>query len=150
MADRVITTNSSEQTFIFGKELGTKIKKIVSSGKKGVKIGFKGTLGAGKTLMIKGLMSELCPNENTSSPSFTIVNEYYAHKRRILHADLYRIYRVEELLGTGFLEALNDKESVVLVEWIDHISDRPEEMVLVEIEPTGDNSRKITVKNWSE
>ena len=150
MADRVITTNSSDETFVFGKEIGAKIKKIVSWGNKGLKIGFKGTLGAGKTLMIKGLMSELCPTENTSSPSFTIVNEYYAHKRRILHADLYRVYSVEDLLGTGFLEALNDQESVVLVEWIDHISDRPQDMVFVEIELTGDNSRKITLKNWSE
>ena len=150
MADRVVITNSSEETFLLGKELGITIKDTILRTHRGVKVGFKGTLGAGKTLMIKGLMSELCPDENTSSPSFTIVNEYYAHNRRILHADLYRIYSVDELLGTGFLEALNDQESVVLVEWIDHLGDSHDGMALIEMEPTGDNTRKITLKNWSE
>lgn len=150
MADRTIITKSSEETFDHGKKLGAEIKKVLSSSNKGIKIGFRGTLGAGKTLMIKGLMSELCPKEKTSSPSFTIVNEYYAYNRRILHADLYRVHSMEELLGTGFLEAFNDTESVVLVEWIDNIGEIPNDVVLIEIEPTGDNSRKITVKNWRE
>lgn len=150
MADRVIISKSSEETFKAGEDLGLKIRKKVLGSQKGVKVGFKGTLGAGKTLMIKGLMKSLCPKEEVRSPSFTIVNEYHDLGRRILHADLYRIYSVDELLGTGFLEAMNDEESVVLVEWIDHLSDAGDNMVLVDIEPEGEDTRIITIKNWSE
>jgi len=150
MADRVIISRSSDDTFKLGEELGAKIKDLITKSRKGVKVGFKGTLGAGKTLMIKGLMSTLCPKEEVRSPSFTIVNEYQHFGRRILHADLYRIYSVDELLGTGFLEALNDEESVVLVEWIDHLTDKGDNMMLVEIEPDGEETRKITLKNWGD
>jgi len=150
MADRVLISDSADRTFQIGVELGTELKRFVAANNKGFKLGFKGTLGAGKTLMIKGILSVICPKEVACSPSFTIVNEYSCGEKRVLHADLYRVYAVEELFGTGFLEAMDDENSMMLVEWVDHLPDMEAKMVIVEIEPNNDNTRKVTIKNWSK
>ncbi|MFH1223355.1 MAG: tRNA (adenosine(37)-N6)-threonylcarbamoyltransferase complex ATPase subunit type 1 TsaE [Pseudomonadota bacterium] len=148
MPDRVIITNSSDETFKFGQTLGKEISKIG----KGFKVGLSGELGAGKTLLIKGIMSVLMPGVDVTSPSFTIMNEFEKSGKRIIHTDLYRIYNTDELLGTGFLEALGDAETVMFIEWIDHIKEQREYfddvLALIDIEYVSENSRKISIKNW--
>lgn len=76
---------------------------------------FEGNLGAGKTFFIKKLV-EIFGVTGASSPSFSIVNEYYG-KFNFYHFDFYRIKKEVELYDIGIEEYLSDPESIKLVEW---------------------------------
>ena len=77
---------------------------------------FKGDLGAGKTTLIKALSAELGVEGGTSSPSFSIVNEYAGTTGPVYHFDLYRLKDAHELEGIGFTEYL-DSGKYCFVEW---------------------------------
>ena len=78
---------------------------------------FHGDLGAGKTTYIKKIVKDLGVEEGTSSPSFSIVNEYVTKNgEAIYHFDLYRLKRAEELLDIGWEDYLNSN-SPIFVEW---------------------------------
>lgn len=76
---------------------------------------FHGEMGAGKTTFIKALCTELGVSENTSSPTFAIVNEY-AGTSTIFHFDLYRIRSLQELIDIGF-EEYPDRDAYIFIEW---------------------------------
>ena len=103
--------------------------------------------------MIKGIMSELMPKEDVTSPTYTIINQYSINERDILHVDLYRITNTAELMGTGFIEAISDPSTVMFIEWIDRIINEVDnlcsDMVYVDISYVSADERKITIKNWS-
>src|SRR5258705_3015439 len=82
-----------------------------------------GTLGAGKTTLIKSLLSNygICSSEVTS-PTFTYCNLYNdASGKRYYHFDLYRIQSIEAFCDMGFHEYLYDRDALVFVEWPDII-----------------------------
>ena len=107
---------------------------------------FHGELGAGKTTFIKALCKELGVNENMSSPSFALVNEYRDQKNNpVYHLDLYRLKSEREALDIGLEEYL-DSGNYCFIEWpeiIEHLL--PEETVHVYIEILGEK-RTISVK----
>ena len=76
----------------------------------------KGELGVGKTTLIKSILKKLGVKENITSPTFSIVNQYFASNRSINHFDLYRIKSQKELDVVGFEEYL-DNEGVNFIEW---------------------------------
>ncbi len=85
---------------------------------------FTGDLGAGKTTLIKALCTVLGVADQTSSPSFAIVNEYRTGGGDPLyHFDLYRLKVAEELEGIGFDEYL-DSGSYCFIEWPELAADR--------------------------
>jgi len=96
-------------------ELKTIAESIITSISPQKKIAFYGEMGAGKTTLIKEICLFLGVMENTSSPTFAIVNEYNA-SNKIYHFDLYRIKSIEELLAIGIEEYL-DSENYIFVEW---------------------------------
>ena len=96
-------------------ELKEIAKAIITSISPKKKIAFYGEMGAGKTTLIKELCLYLGVEENTSSPTFAIVNEYNG-REKIYHFDLYRIKNLEELLAIGIEEYL-DSENYLFVEW---------------------------------
>jgi len=148
MPDRVIKTNSSDETFKLGQKLG----KDILDHNRGVKVGLSGELGAGKTLLIKGIMSTLMPEVDVTSPSYTLINEFNKDGRKIMHVDLYRIYNTDELFGTDFLEALSDPDTIMFIEWVDHIKDQKkyfdDGFCFIDIKYLSDDSREITIRNW--
>jgi tRNA threonylcarbamoyladenosine biosynthesis protein TsaE len=76
-----------------------------------------GDLGAGKTTFIKGFCRALGVEDHTSSPSFSIVNEYRtASGDPIYHFDLYRLRSLRELLDIGFQEYV-DSGHYCFIEW---------------------------------
>lgn len=77
---------------------------------------FHGDLGTGKTTLIKALCEELGVKSGTSSPSFSIVNEYVGTDGPVYHFDLYRLKEASELEGIGFTEYL-DSGNYCFVEW---------------------------------
>jgi tRNA threonylcarbamoyladenosine biosynthesis protein TsaE len=89
-------------------------------GADGLVVSLTGSLGAGKTVFVKGLAEGLgVAPEAVSSPTFAIAHEYTGPAgRRLAHVDLHRIQSVAELEDTGFLDLL-EPGAVVAVEWGD-------------------------------
>jgi len=77
---------------------------------------FYGDMGVGKTTLIKALVKTLGSDDNVSSPTFSIVNEYEFQNEKIYHFDLYRINDLEEAYNFGIEDYL-DSESWVIIEW---------------------------------
>jgi tRNA threonylcarbamoyladenosine biosynthesis protein TsaE len=97
---------------------------------------FYGSLGAGKTTIIKAICKVLGAADIVSSPTFTLVNEYRTLKGKFLyHIDFYRIKKQEEVFDFGFEEYLSG-DSFCFMEW-------PE--LVEEILPPGTVRVKITV-----
>ena len=114
-----IITRSEEET----KKLGEKIAKVLPS--KTV-ILLNGEIGCGKTVFVKGLARAFgIPEEEITSPTFTIVHEY----ENLAHVDLYRIEDPEEV---GFSEVLN-QYPVVVVEWGEKAKDYVKNFFVVEV-----------------
>ncbi|MFT3886485.1 MAG: tRNA (adenosine(37)-N6)-threonylcarbamoyltransferase complex ATPase subunit type 1 TsaE [Flavobacteriales bacterium] len=105
---------------------------------------FQGELGAGKTTLIKALCSELGVAEGTSSPSFSIVNEYRTNdNKRVYHFDLYRLRDASELDGIGFTEYL-DSGDYCFVEWPELARETlPADAVTVRLRVATDGDRTI-------
>ena len=77
---------------------------------------FHGNMGVGKTTLIKSLVKQLGSNDEVSSPTFSIVNEYELGNDKIFHFDLYRIKNIEEVYNFGIEDYL-DSEHWILIEW---------------------------------
>ena len=76
-----------------------------------------GEMGAGKTTLIKELLSLMSVIDNVSSPTFSIINEYSTDKGEIIyHMDLYRVEDISELDNIGFFEYLESGKTC-LIEW---------------------------------
>ncbi len=76
-----------------------------------------GSLGAGKTLMSRGVAVALgAAPEDVSSPTFALMNIYQGRKLEIRHFDFYRLNRPEELEDIGFSEYVGSG-GVNLIEW---------------------------------
>ncbi|WP_346883124.1 tRNA (adenosine(37)-N6)-threonylcarbamoyltransferase complex ATPase subunit type 1 TsaE [uncultured Algibacter sp.] len=75
-----------------------------------------GDMGAGKTTLIKSIIKALGSDDDVSSPTFSIVNEYTSKTEKIFHFDLYRIKNTEEAYNFGIEDYL-DSEHWKLIEW---------------------------------
>jgi tRNA threonylcarbamoyladenosine biosynthesis protein TsaE len=75
-----------------------------------------GPLGAGKSVLARGLIRALAPLErDVPSPTFTLVQVYDGPRFSIAHFDLYRLTSAEEAYEIGIAEALSDGAAVI--EW---------------------------------
>jgi tRNA threonylcarbamoyladenosine biosynthesis protein TsaE len=102
-------------------------------------------MGAGKTTLINQVCKELGVSEHTSSPTYSIVNEYKTDLgKSIYHFDLYRLKNEEELLDIGIIEILESYE-LCFFEWPEKIlSYLDEKFVNLTIEVIN-NTRFITL-----
>lgn len=77
-----------------------------------------GEMGAGKTTLVRGMARAIgAPEDEVSSPTFTLLHTYRGPKYTIHHLDLYRLEREEELLQLGLEELESEPDALVLVEW---------------------------------
>ncbi len=109
---------------------------------------FNGEMGAGKTTFINALTRALgVEDDSTSSPSFSIINEYRSDTTAelIYHFDCYRLESLDEALEIG-VEDYFDSGAVCLIEWPERIADLlPDDTVTVDIKVNPDQSRTLTV-----
>lgn len=97
--------------------LASASKKIVKHAGDRRVIAFYGSMGAGKTTIIKSICKVLGAADITSSPTFTIVNEYRTVSNDSLyHIDFYRIRKSEEIYDIGIVEYLSGG-SWCFLEW---------------------------------
>lgn len=76
----------------------------------------KGNLGAGKTTFTQFLLKNLGSEDEASSPTYSIVNEYHSPKGIIFHFDLYRMKTIDEVYDIGIEEYL-DHSFLSIIEW---------------------------------
>lgn len=113
---------------------------------KGNVFAFYGKMGAGKTTFIKAICECLQVDDVITSPTFSIVNEYYSNKLddSIYHFDFYRIKKVEEVFDMGYEDYFYSGRLCVL-EWPELIEGLlPKDAVKVHIMEQEDGSRFIT------
>jgi len=106
---------------------------------------FYGQMGAGKTTFIKSFCRALEVNDNVSSPTFSIVNEYLtSNNEPVYHFDFYRIKKMEELLDIGIGEYL-ESGFYCLIEWPERFQELlPPDYVYISINVNPDLTRSIS------
>ncbi|MCL7988324.1 tRNA (adenosine(37)-N6)-threonylcarbamoyltransferase complex ATPase subunit type 1 TsaE [Sphingobacterium sp. lm-10] len=104
---------------------------------------FYGDMGAGKTTFIKEICVQLGVLENTSSPTFSIVNEYETPSGPIYHFDFYRLRDEQEAFDMGYEEYLYSGH-YCLIEWPEKIANLlPSDTKSIHLRVTGPESRII-------
>jgi len=106
---------------------------------------FYGSMGAGKTTIIKALCNNLGAIDIVSSPTFTLVNEYKTSAgESLFHIDFYRIKKQEEVYDFGLEEYLTG-ESYCFMEWPELVEELlPAETVRVRITIDNDEQRVLS------
>ena len=136
---REFHTRSPEETIAAGRQLTEDLKP-------GKLIILHGDLGAGKTTLVKGIAEgfEAAPEEEVTSPTFTLVHEYRGPAVTLFHIDLYRIDTERELSTLGIDDLRAEPGAILLVEWGEKFEEvRAQSDGKILIEKTGDNDRRI-------
>ena len=127
-------TSNPEETLQIGDKIGNLLKP-------GCIVALKGKLGAGKTVLARGIARSLGVCGEINSPTYTIINEYEAKDIPFYHIDAYRLLGDEDFLLSGGEEKLYGK-GVCVIEWPERIS-LPEAVLTVEIAILEDGRRHI-------
>lgn len=114
MYNLIIKSNSPEDTLKIGKSLSTLLNK-------GDIAVLTGELGSGKTKFVEGFLQNYNLQDEISSPTFNIVNEYVSEKNNIYHFDVYRLADSDEFYAIGGEEYF--EKGICLIEWGEMISD---------------------------
>ncbi len=124
--------------------------------KNGDIIVLSGDLGSGKTKFTQGILKHFGLDDEISSPTFTIVNEYHKDETNIYHFDVYRLSDSDEFYAIGGDEYLNN--GICIIEWGEIIEDiLPKDYIkivfskdmdnendrILELQAFGENSAKI-------
>lgn len=106
---------------------------------------FYGSMGVGKTTLIKEVAKKLGFTETSGSPSFSIVNEYETPDDKIYHFDFYRIEKIEEAYDMGIEDYLYSGH-YIFIEWPEKIKELlPETGTEIHIIKNKNGSRTLTI-----
>ncbi|MBR2902011.1 MAG: tRNA (adenosine(37)-N6)-threonylcarbamoyltransferase complex ATPase subunit type 1 TsaE [Clostridia bacterium] len=137
-------TSSREETVLLGKRLGVLLRS-------GDVVCLEGDLGTGKTVIAEGIGQALQVDDYMTSPTYTIVNEYWVRDGELYHFDLYRLSGEDEVYDMDF-DSYFHRGAIILVEWPDRAGNLiPEDSIRVHLSKTSDNSeeRHITISTNS-
>lgn len=111
-------------------------------------VAFFGSMGAGKTTLIRGICDLLGVEDCVTSPTFAIVNQYLtADDEPVYHFDFYRLEKPEEAFDMGYEEYF-DSGALCLVEWpekIDPLLPPDTLRVYIETDPGREEFRRISI-----
>lgn len=130
-------------------QLGQALAQLVEPGDV---LGLVGTLGSGKTRLVKSLASSLGVDPaNVSSPTFVLIHEYEGRGGLpIYHFDTYRLHGPDSFEALGVAEYLSGA-GICLVEWADRVPDSlPATTIWIILETLGPESRFITIRGLPE
>lgn len=109
-----VISRSPEETIEIGKQIAKDLKT-------GDVVVLTGDLGSGKTKLTEGILTYFGLEKEISSPTFTIVNEYYTENLNIYHFDVYRLEEAEEFSAIGGEEYF--EKGACIIEWGEMIED---------------------------
>jgi tRNA threonylcarbamoyladenosine biosynthesis protein TsaE len=133
----VVTTAAEEETAAAGERFA---RTLIPGGV----VLLYGQLGAGKTAFVRGLARGLgAVDDEVSSPTFTIIQEYAGTSLTLYHVDLYRL-EPKEVDDLG-LDDLVEGGGIVAIEWAERWTSRPENAIEVRIEDRGEDRREIRI-----
>ena len=142
MAKIKIISKSLDDTYLIGSEISKKLKK-------GSIIAFFGSLGSGKTTLIKTIVEALSSNSqniNVNSPTFNYLNIYNLNTP-VYHFDLYRIKDKNKFFSFGFDEYFS-KDGICLIEWAENIKDiLPLNTHIIKIKHISETQRELELIN---
>jgi len=134
----VFNSESEEQTLGLGRRIGSSLVR-------GDVVAIRGELGAGKSVIVRGICEGLGTTQRTRSPSFTFMNRYRG-PIDVYHLDLYRIECMGELATLGWEEVIYS-DAITLIEWAEKLGTfLPRASFEISIEVTGEEKRRITLK----
>lgn len=107
--------------------------------------GFYGEMGSGKTTLIKEICRQLGVEDDMTSPTFAIVNEYHRNNgEAVYHFDFYRINEPDDALRIGFYDYLYSG-NYCFMEWTENVEQLLNgDFTAVNIEQKGDNARMFS------
>lgn len=115
---------------------------------KNMVICLNGELGSGKTLFTKAFAQSLSIKENITSPTFTLIKEYFDGELPLYHMD---VYRLEECSSDCGIEEYYKKDGICIIEWSEIIKEiLPEERLEMNIKIINENKRIITLIAYGE
>lgn len=136
MQTEIIVSNTPE-------DLESAAKKLLALCGNRKVIAFFGEMGAGKTTFIKALCSYLGVKDTTSSPSFSLVNEYLTPAgEKVYHFDFYRIKNETEAFDLGYEDYFfsHNNNRYCFIEWPEKILNLlPSDYVKIEIGAEGNH-----------
>lgn len=133
-----IQTFSEKDTINFGKFLASKLQN-------GDIIVLSGDLGSGKTKLTEGILSYFGLQDEISSPTFTIVNEYQSNETNIYHFDVYRLDETDEFFAIGGDEYFS--KGICIIEWGEKIdSILPKDYMKIDFSRNFDNENMRTLE----
>ena len=137
-----ISCKSHDDTFAIGEQLGRELRA-------GDVVLLRGELGAGKTVLTKGILSALeFDPADVTSPSFALVNLYPTSKFDVYHIDLWRVNEGSDAaFEVGLDDIVADENSLVIIEWAERLGDHRFDgrVTDVSIELQDDDSRVIQI-----
>jgi tRNA threonylcarbamoyladenosine biosynthesis protein TsaE len=143
MEDRLVLFEISlslNQTKIIAKEILPYIKQ-------GDLIVLQGDLGAGKSVLVREILTQLGVKNKITSPTFTLVNEYKTGDGHYYHFDMYRLEDEIETENIGFEEMIADTKAIKFVEWAENVKNYlPKHYKKISIAKLGKHSRAIAVE----
>lgn len=136
-----VESSTPDETFDFGLRVGQQLNG-------GEILLLSGPLGAGKTIMVKGICAALgIDAEEVTSPTFTLVNPH-AGRLQLYHVDLYRLEEGEAAAHAIDLDdMLSEERAVIVIEWAERLGryPLPGNAWRIVISGDGDSPRKISI-----
>ena len=127
-------SKNEQDTMKFAKNLASKLQT-------GDTVVLSGDLGSGKTKFVEGFLTYFNLQDEISSPTFNIVNEYKNDNISIYHFDVYRLVNSSEFYEIGGDEFFDN--GICLIEWGEIIGDAiPKEHITIQFERDSDNYNK--------
>lgn len=135
-------SRSEQDTINFAYELASKLNT-------GDIIVLTGELGSGKTKFTQGILKYFGLENEISSPTFTIVNEYHANNKNIFHFDVYRLEDCDEFYAIGGEEYFEN--GICIIEWGEIIENiLPSDYIKISFskDDNNDDYRKLNIETY--
>ena len=139
-----ISSSCPDDTLSFGEKLASNLNN-------GDTIVLSGELGSGKTKLTEGILSYFGLENEISSPTFTIVNEYIKNNINIYHFDVYRLEDSSEFYEIGGDEYFD--KGICIIEWGEIIQDAlPKDYINIQFERdiNNENIRILNITSFGE
>jgi tRNA threonylcarbamoyladenosine biosynthesis protein TsaE len=144
MLKKIFKTSSEKQTFNLGKKIARQLQG-------GEVLALTGDLGAGKTVLVKGIAAGLGVKNIVTSPTFVIMKVYNASRsgaaiKKLAHIDCYRVGEPELIEAIGAREYFGRPDAITLIEWAEKIKKIiPQYSIGIKIALKEGNKREIMI-----